>query len=229
MTDAPRDWRDAKIPQWVKDAVADEMKAVEMRAALSWPTEGKPQPAPFRWLGYDRETGEPVEGTQARCSVGRALGSLRRSRRQVDVDQTEDGRMSTAPERIWAEPGTDSYPSCKDWDQGGICATTHWDGAVEYIRADIAALVDRIAPVLQAPVRVKPLVWLPNTDYRTDGVIAGGFDGWWTCHGSDDFATFEYSNPWGKTKYGFPSIEAAQAAAQADYTARILAALDGGE
>lgn len=62
MTDAPRNWREAKIPQWVKDAVADEIKVVKLRAALSWPAEARPQPVPFKWVEYDKLIGEPVEG-----------------------------------------------------------------------------------------------------------------------------------------------------------------------
>jgi hypothetical protein len=97
------------------------------------------------------------------------------------------------------------------------------DGMLSTADHTIAALV---AELDAARGRVKPLVWIPNTDYRADGVIAGGFDGWWTCHRSDVADTFEYSNPWGKTSVGFTSIEAAKSAAQADYTARILAALE---
>lgn len=40
-----RDWRDAKIPQWVKDAVEAEMKADKLKLALAWPDEPRPVPA----------------------------------------------------------------------------------------------------------------------------------------------------------------------------------------
>ena len=55
-----RNWRDAKIPQWVKDSIATEMAQWELTAALSWPTEPKPQPLPFHWGGYDRLHGEAL-------------------------------------------------------------------------------------------------------------------------------------------------------------------------
>jgi len=57
-----RNWRDAKIPQWVKDSIAAENRATELRAALSWPTESKPEPLPFRWGDYDILHGTPREG-----------------------------------------------------------------------------------------------------------------------------------------------------------------------
>lgn len=41
-----RNWREAKIPQWAKDAIKAEMKTDALRAALSWPTEAKPEPLP---------------------------------------------------------------------------------------------------------------------------------------------------------------------------------------
>ena len=57
-----RNWRDAKIPQWIKDQIADEMRAQKLTIALSWPTEPKPEPLPFRWGEYDMVRGEPREG-----------------------------------------------------------------------------------------------------------------------------------------------------------------------
>jgi hypothetical protein len=39
-----RDWRDAKIPQWVKEAVEAEMKADKLKLALAWPDETRPKP-----------------------------------------------------------------------------------------------------------------------------------------------------------------------------------------
>jgi hypothetical protein len=49
MTDT-RDWRDAKLPQWARDAVQTEIDQWRLTAALSWPTEAKPEPLPFRWM-----------------------------------------------------------------------------------------------------------------------------------------------------------------------------------
>ena len=57
-----RDWRKAKIPQWVKDAVTDESNALRLTAALTWPQEARPTPVPFHWGGYDALSGEPYEG-----------------------------------------------------------------------------------------------------------------------------------------------------------------------
>lgn len=62
MTDQ-RNWREAKMPQWVKDSIAEELKAVQLTSALSWPTEAKPAPMPFQWGDYDRLYGvTPVPG-----------------------------------------------------------------------------------------------------------------------------------------------------------------------
>ena len=60
---APRNWRDAKIPQWVKDSFADEARDLRIRAALAWPKEPRPTPMPFQWVDYDRPKGDPQEGT----------------------------------------------------------------------------------------------------------------------------------------------------------------------
>ena len=62
MTDQKK-WRDAKMPQWVKDAIDEEMKAIAIHGALSWPTEEKPEPLPFYWTAYDRLEGSPIEGS----------------------------------------------------------------------------------------------------------------------------------------------------------------------
>jgi len=57
-----RTWRDAKLPQWVKDSMQAETQAWELTAALSWPTEAKPNPVSFWWGDYDRLEGQPQEG-----------------------------------------------------------------------------------------------------------------------------------------------------------------------
>jgi len=57
-----RDWRNARIPQWVMDAVNAESKALHLTAALAWPQEARPRPVPFRWGEYDSLKGEPSEG-----------------------------------------------------------------------------------------------------------------------------------------------------------------------
>ena len=63
MDTPERDWRTAKAPKWALEAAETEIDAWKVTAALSWPTEPAPEPAPFRWGEYDRLTGEPVEGT----------------------------------------------------------------------------------------------------------------------------------------------------------------------
>jgi hypothetical protein len=62
MTSEKRDWRDAKIPQWVKDSIADDLHEWKLTAALAWPKEAKPAPVPFSWGDYDRPIGSPVAG-----------------------------------------------------------------------------------------------------------------------------------------------------------------------
>lgn len=57
-----RNWRDAKIPQWAKDAIEAEAKALRLCAALAWPQEARPVPLPFGWWEYDRLSGTPVAG-----------------------------------------------------------------------------------------------------------------------------------------------------------------------
>jgi len=57
-----RNWRDAKIPQWIKDDVNAESQALRLTAALAWPKEARPTPAPFQWGGYDNLKGVPSEG-----------------------------------------------------------------------------------------------------------------------------------------------------------------------
>lgn len=58
-----RDWREAKLPQWARDAMQTEIDQWRMTAALAWPTQAKPEPLPFRWGEYDRLTGVPRSGT----------------------------------------------------------------------------------------------------------------------------------------------------------------------
>lgn len=71
-----RNWRDAKIPQWVKDSIAEEIAQWELTAALSWPTEPKPEPLPFHWGGYDRLHGEAQSGTFWKAHWGGEQGSV---------------------------------------------------------------------------------------------------------------------------------------------------------
>ena len=61
MTDQ-RNWRDAKVPQWVKDSIAADLAAYKLTAALSWPTEARPAPLPFQWGPYDMLSGTMQDG-----------------------------------------------------------------------------------------------------------------------------------------------------------------------
>jgi hypothetical protein len=63
MTDQPKDWRDAKMPNWAVIAVQAEIDQWRLTAALAWPTRAKPEPLPFWWGNYDVLVGEPREGT----------------------------------------------------------------------------------------------------------------------------------------------------------------------
>lgn len=56
-------WSDAKIPKWVTESIEKDLRDFKLTNALSWPTETKPEPLPFRWGDYDRLYGEPVAGT----------------------------------------------------------------------------------------------------------------------------------------------------------------------
>jgi hypothetical protein len=57
-----RNWREAKLPKWVQDSIEAEMRQTALTAALSWPSEAKPEPLPFRWVEYDMLRGPATEG-----------------------------------------------------------------------------------------------------------------------------------------------------------------------
>jgi len=63
-------WRDAKLPQWVKDSIEADREALALSAALAWPNEPSPEPMPFQWGDYDRMTGTPVVGEYWRVYGG---------------------------------------------------------------------------------------------------------------------------------------------------------------
>ena len=117
----------------------------------------------------------------------------------------------TAPERIWIDAWGGNWSPQAGGTQG-----------IEYIRADLAA-------VQPAQVRVKPLVW-HNFDAWTHWAeaVCGTYhveerNGWWQAElrvgGLVHFVT--------KTDDTLQAeLEAAKAAAQADYEARILAAIE---
>jgi hypothetical protein len=134
--------------------------------------------------------------------------------------------MTDMPEMIWVELkpidlGSSDGPF---WAVTSGLADIEWDGATAYRRADL-------------PPKVKSLEWvvdsLPNSaPQRYRAKIPGGM-------GDYSVTGIERKNEWQWFRNGYfvdghqhhkpMTIEDAKAAAQADYTARILAALEGEE
>jgi hypothetical protein len=99
MTDT-RDWREAKMPLWARDAVQTEIDQWRLTAALAWPTEAKPEPLPFRWDEYDRSTGDPVPGQYWAASLNRiAMFWLAR---QSDLTKDEKTYLGGQNWKTWA-------------------------------------------------------------------------------------------------------------------------------
>ena len=138
--------------------------------------------------------------------------------------------MSKAPERIWADPPT-TFDGMDIWHEDPR------DVATEYVRADLyaaqAAEIARLTAerdaALAGAVKVKPLVWVDFHDRAAKAqawneanyIIQKWSDGRWEISASyPGYSTFIY----GMDRF-YPTIEAAKAAAQADYEARILAAI----
>ena len=121
--------------------------------------------------------------------------------------------MTNAPERIWIE---DEFGDGDDdqWTYGTWDVRNYRGYDVEYVRADLAF------PAVQP--EVKPLVWfeaeLPSKGggkFASEGYTIRRIEGLWLL----DFAGTS------KSAWRFSTLEVAKAAAQADYEARILAAL----
>lgn len=104
----------------------------------------------------------------------------------------------TAPERIWLG---------KWWS---VAPTKTSEDDAEYVRADLAAV--------PAQVRVKPLVW--DEGDEPDEWRSGPYDVW--CE-LGNFQVYHWSIVKGDPH---ETAEAAKAAAQADYDARIFAAIE---
>lgn len=118
--------------------------------------------------------------------------------------------MDDAPERVLYQPGfVDAWRTDLPPERVHI-------PAVEYIRSDVAQLA---APA----VKVKPLVWV---EIRTGQYFEARVIGilYSVRLGTDAIARWQagYLGTWRDA----PTIEAAKAAAQADYEARILAAIE---
>jgi len=116
-----RNWRDAKIPVWVRDGIEAEMHADKLCMALSWPHEAKPQPLPFRWGGYDHLTGQPVPGRYWMAFEHR-------------VEEFELAQMSDLP-----EPERIGFSAWKNWvfrHAGGRWSTQPVRGALFATKRD---------------------------------------------------------------------------------------------
>ena len=95
-----RDWRDAKLPAWARDAVQAEIDQWRLTAALAWPTQAKPAPLPFGWGEYDRLSGTPHPGTFWVAHEHRIehfdLACL------ADTPEEERSESSVSPWKRWA-------------------------------------------------------------------------------------------------------------------------------
>lgn len=119
-----RNWRDAKIPQWVKDAVAKEQEALEITAALSWPTEAKPAPMPFRWGEYDSLKGEVQEGIFWICHhshVQKLEIRFRDNLKEGEIDRSRYPQYKKVAFKV----GDDERGFTTDVQRGPIFATEH--------------------------------------------------------------------------------------------------------
>jgi hypothetical protein len=126
--------------------------------------------------------------------------------------------MTDAPERIWAGNWLADVGETSVWDIGEW-RDEPWQtvDAVEYVRADLATP----APA----VKVKALVW---TECNSGNFKQGHC---FTARSMVDFAPIavhKKADGWWLNKdcTTYPTMEAAKAAAQADYEATILAALE---
>lgn len=81
MADAP-EWMQ-RLSQKARAAAELDMQALRERAALAWPTEADPEPVPFRWIEYDRLTGDPVPGVYWDW-----IGEPVHIRKSVEADKT---------------------------------------------------------------------------------------------------------------------------------------------
>ena len=126
---------------------------------------------------------------------------------------TQESNNMSAPERIWA------FPTHIDKTHGYFTPEKTYDVEVEYVRADLCTPADE---------RVKPLEWFEGA---ADGIFA---DQVWSADAyliekrkNVDNAFDLHCYFWdGDNARRYPTLEAAKAAAQADYEARILAALE---
>ena len=176
----------------------------------------------YRLVGYDigtapDENGGWVHWTDHEVIVARLTADLAESRAYALAQffAGRDAKISKKPERIWARPG---YNEC--WHK------RLEEEDVEYVRADlyaaksaeIARLTAERDAALAGAVKVKPLVWVAHSR----GVLTAR-----TAFGTG-YSVADSQWNYGPTMVWFHAErgdEAAQAAAQADYEARILASI----
>ena len=115
------------------------------------------------------------------------------------------------PERQWLD-----YVSTKPWPADFKAPITEWAANTRFVRADLATV--------SARVRVKPLVWVTfGKECLRAETVLGRYEVMWGFHNGQtslDIPAPRRSHVW------HPTLEAAKAAAQADYESRILAAIE---
>lgn len=99
MTKDVRNWRDAKLPSWVKESIAEDMQQMALKAALAWPTEAKPEPLPFQWGDYDLTTGNPIPGSYWVVSIGKHVEAFDLA---ISADLQDDDKSKLIKRNKWA-------------------------------------------------------------------------------------------------------------------------------
>ena len=106
MTDQPKDWRDAKMPNWAGIAVQAEIDQWRLTAALAWPMQAKPEPLPFWWGNYDVLEGTPYPGTfwaAGRCRIEKFYLA-----RVADLSVEDKNKFGVVSWKTWAFRSHDS-------------------------------------------------------------------------------------------------------------------------
>lgn len=115
------------------------------------------------------------------------------------------------------------------FDYGSFRIRSAWEDcpedALTAAQAEIARLTAERDAAMAGRVKVKPLVWKAS-GLKTDQAACYAYGSYgYGYEISSDGARIGLYGPDGRMGGGLPSIEAAKAAAQADYEARVLAAL----
>jgi hypothetical protein len=122
MSDERR-WQDAKIPQWVKDAVQADIDQWRLTAALAWPTEAKPAPLPFRWGEYDSLTGTPAPGRYWCVPVWSRIEVFDLERIENVIDETHTRIARREAYKGWAFRTNDKTPWHSSVTRGPLFAS----------------------------------------------------------------------------------------------------------